>query len=66
VESPSKLFLQEVEVVEVEAVAEEAVEYPPQDLPHSLENWEAIHQKNSTETERKADLSSSTSSSIEE
>ena len=51
-----------VEEVEVEAEEEES----PQDPPHSLGNWEAIHQKNFTEIERKAKHSYSTSSSIEE
>jgi len=59
----------EVEVeVEEEAVEEspqEAVE-PQQAHPLSQENWEATHQKNSTETGRKANPSSSTSSYTEE
>ena len=52
------------EVAEVEVEEEAAVFLP--DHPHSRESWEATHQKNSTETERKVKLSYSTSSSIEE
>jgi len=65
-----------VEVAEVVAVAAEAVEAAEveeevevesqQDPPHSQGNWEAIHQKNSTETEKKARPSCLTSFSIEE
>jgi len=66
----------EVEAVEAEAVeaaAAEAVEVEEevevesqQDPPHSQENWEAIHQKSFTGTEKKARLSCLTSFSIEE
>ncbi len=63
-DSPSHPFLsvEEEEVVEVVEVAEE----PLQDPPHSLESWEATHQKNSMEIGRKAKPSYSISSSIEE
>ncbi len=62
----------EVEV-EVEEEAEEAEEESPQEAvepqqahPLSQENWEATHQKNSTETGRKANPSFLTSFCIEE
>jgi len=54
-----------VEAVEVEVEVEAEVEFQ-QDPPHSQENWEAIHQKSFTETEKKARPSCLTSFSIEE
>ena len=79
---PSKPYPQvvEAEVEEVEAVEVVVEEEFPQahqaamvveeepwlDHPPSQENWEATHQKNSTETERKAKPFYSTFSSIEE
>jgi len=51
----------------VEVEVEEEVEVESrQDPPHSQGSWEAIHQKNSMETEKKARPSYSISFSIEE
>ena len=46
-----------VAVVAVEEEEEEAEEEPLLDPPCSQENWEAIHQKSSTETGKKANHS---------
>jgi len=59
--SPQDHPVEEEAVEEVAEVAELLLAHHP-----SQENWEATHQKNSMETERKANHSCSTSSYTEE